>query len=151
MKSRFGFDNSGFLSHLENRGFYVARQSTANYCQTPLSLSSSLNAVYLDELVQGIGRDQTSLRGFIGKSNVAATLRTLGYKFVTFATGFDPTDHPDADVYLSPHRYWNGFERMVVDVTPLHVIWPNPENLNIPTRLRQRTLFLLEPSRDCDR
>ena len=79
MKSRFGFDNSGFLSHLESRGFYVARQSTANYCQTPLSLSASLNAVYLDELVQGDrGRDQTALVGFIGKSNVVATLRPLG-------------------------------------------------------------------------
>ena len=33
---------------------------------------------------------------------------------------------------------------MVVDVTWLHVIWPNPENLDIPMRLRQRTLLLLD-------
>ena len=37
-----------FLKRLEQKGFYVARRSTANYCQTPLSLSSSLNAVYLN-------------------------------------------------------------------------------------------------------
>ena len=78
--------------------------STANYCQTPLSLSASLNGVYLDELVKGLGPDQTELSDLIGKSNVVETLRPLGYKFVTFATGFDPTEHPEADVYLSPHQ-----------------------------------------------
>ena len=144
MKSLFRFDNSSFLAHLEDRGFYVAQQSTSNYCQTPLSLSASLNGVYLDEMAKGLGPDQTELSDFIGNSNVMATLRPLGYKFVTFATGFDPTEHPEADVYLSPQRYWNGFERMVIDATWLRVIWPNPEQLDPATRSRQRTFFLLD-------
>ena len=105
MKSLFNFDNSSFLDHLEKAGFYVAHQSTANYCQTPLSLSASLNAVYLDDLVKGLGHDQTELSDLIGKSNVVETLRPLGYKFVTFATGFDPTEFPEADVYLSPEPH----------------------------------------------
>src|SRR5262245_14735263 len=42
MKSHFDFDNTDFLDHLERKGFYVARNSTANYCQTPLCVSSSL-------------------------------------------------------------------------------------------------------------
>ena len=103
MKSHFDFDNTAFLEHLERKGFYVARRSTANYCQTPLCLSSSLNATYLDELVKGLGNDQTELSDLIGRNNVVASLRPLGYQFVTFATGFDPTEHPEADVYLSPH------------------------------------------------
>jgi hypothetical protein len=144
MKSLFDFDNSSFLAHLEDRGFYVARKSTANYCQTPLSLSASLNAIYLDELVKGLGKDQTELSDLIGKSNVMETLRPRGYKFVTFATGFDPTEHPEADVYLSPQRYWNGFERMVIDATWLRVIWPNPAQLDPVTRSRERTLYLLD-------
>jgi hypothetical protein len=144
MKSLFDFDNSSFLADLEDRGFYVARQSTSNYCQTPLSLSASLNGVYLDELVKGLGPDQTELSDLIGKSNVVATLKPMGYKFVTFATGFDPTEHPEADVYLSPQRYWNGFERMVIDATWLRVIWPNPEQLDPATRSRRRTFFLLD-------
>ena len=55
MQSHFGLDNTAFLEHLERQGFYVARRSTANYCQTPLCLSSSLNATYLDDLVKGLG------------------------------------------------------------------------------------------------
>jgi hypothetical protein len=41
MQSHFGLDTTAFLEHLERQGFYVARRSTANYCQTPLCLSSS--------------------------------------------------------------------------------------------------------------
>jgi hypothetical protein len=100
--------------------------------------------VYLDELVKGLGPDQTELSDLIGKSNVVETLRPLGYKFVTFATGFDPTEHPEADVYLSPQRYWNGFERMVIDATWLRVIWPNPGEIDPATRSRQRTFYLLD-------
>jgi hypothetical protein len=144
MKTHFDFDNTAFFERLEKKGFYVARQSTANYCQTPLSLSSSLNAVYLDDLVRGLGPDQTELTDLIGKSNVLASLRRLGYKFVSFATGFDPTDHPDADVYLSPHSFSSGFERMVIDITPLRMVWPNPRNSNPSNMSRQRTIYLLE-------
>ena len=144
MKALFNFDNSPFLSHLEKIGFYVARKSTANYCQTPLSLSASLNSSYLDKLVKGLGHDQTELSDLIGKSNVVETLRPLGYKFVTFATGFDPTEFPEADIYLSPERYWNGFERMVIDTTWLRVIWPNPAHLDRTMQSRQRTFFLLD-------
>ena len=78
MKSLFDFDNSAFLEHLERKGFFVARRSTANYCQTPLCLSSSLNATYLDELVKGLGNDQTELSDLIGKNNVVASLRPAG-------------------------------------------------------------------------
>lgn len=100
--------------------------------------------MYLDDLVKGLGPDQTELSDLIGDSNVMASLRPLGYKFVTFATGFDPTEHPSADLYLSPHSYASGFERMVIDATPLRVLWPSAEHLDPAMRLRQRTLFLLD-------
>ncbi len=151
MKSVFGFDNSPFLADLEKQGFYVARQSIANYCQTPLSLSGSLNAVYLDELVKGLGTDQTELGDLIGKNNVVATLKSRGYRFCTFATGFDPTEHPEADVYLSPHPFSNGFERMVVDMTPLRFLWPNPRNLEPTDMSRERTVYLLDHIADIAR
>ena len=46
----------------------------------------SLNArCILDDLVKGMGPDQTELSDLIGRSNtVMASLRPLGYKFVTF-------------------------------------------------------------------
>jgi hypothetical protein len=143
MKDLFDFDNSAFLNRLETEGFFIARDSTANYCQTPLSLSASLNSVYLDDLVKGLGPDQTELSDLIGKNNIVASLRPLGYKFVTFATGFDPTEHPEADIYLSPHSFASGFERMVIDITPLRWVWPNPKDSRAKDMSRQRTFYLL--------
>ena len=55
MNDLFHFDNSPFLDRLELMGFFVAHGSTANYCQTPLSLSSSLNFEYLDDLGKEFG------------------------------------------------------------------------------------------------
>ena len=92
MQELFNFDNSAFLERLRHKGFFVARGSTANYCQTPLSLSSSLNLDYLDDLVKGLGSDQTALHELIARNRLAETLRPLGYSFVTFSTGFEPTD-----------------------------------------------------------
>ena len=90
MKSFFDFDNTPFLDRLEKQGFYIARDSIANYCQTPLSLSASLNAVYLDELVQGLGPDQTQLSDLIGKSNIVATLRAARLQVRDLRDGIRP-------------------------------------------------------------
>jgi hypothetical protein len=144
MKSLFDYDNSAFLEHLAQKGFYLARQSTANYCQTPLCLSASLNCVYLDDLVKGLGSSQTELADLIGNSNVVASLRPLGYKFVTFATGFDPTEHPEADVYLSPTIYISEFDRMLIDMTPLRRIWPKGGWFDQYTQARERVFYLLD-------
>ncbi len=144
MKSLFDYDNSGFLERLERKGFYLARRSTANYCQTPLCLSSSLNSSYLDEMVKGLGTDQTELAQFIGKNDVVASLRPLGYRFVAFATGFDPTEHPEADIYLSPHVLVSNFERMLIDMTPIQRILPSPRWEDQFTLARQRILYLLD-------
>jgi hypothetical protein len=51
MRRLFDYDNSPFLESLERKGFYVARRSTANYCQTPLSPSSYLNMSYLNNII----------------------------------------------------------------------------------------------------
>jgi len=103
----------------ERKGFFVARGSNANYCQTPLSLWSSLNLEYLDDLFKGLGKNQAKLRELIDRNNLAATLHHLGYKFVTFSTGFDPTDLTDADRYLSPYEQFTGFQRFLIDQTLL--------------------------------
>jgi hypothetical protein len=144
MKEQFDLDVSGFVDHLERRGFFVARNATANYAQTPLCLSSSLNGTYLDEMVRGLERDQTALKDFIGRNDVVATLRPLGYRFVTFATGFEPTEHPQADRYLSPRPYMTEFQRMVVDLTPARAVWPDPRQLDPFQMARERSRYLLD-------
>jgi hypothetical protein len=144
MKSHFGFDNTAFLEHLEREGFYVARKSTANYGQTPLCLSSSLNAKYLDELVKGLGTDLTALRDLIGRNDVVASLRPLGYRLVTFATGYDPTEPAESDLHLSPYRRTTEFWRMVVDMIPSRAVLPQPEIIDQFWHARLRITYLLD-------
>ena len=144
MSELFGFDNRPFLERLERKGFYVARQSTANYCQTPLSLSSSLNAVYLNGLIPAASHDKSQLGPWIGDGAVVRTLRGLGYRFVTFATGFAETEHPEADIYLSPSPYISPFHHMLLSHTPLGWFLPNSELCDAYTMTRERTEFLFE-------
>jgi hypothetical protein len=151
MKSHFDFDNTAFVEHLEQQGFYVARKSTANYCQTPLCLSASLNATYLDELVKGLGKDQTALRDLIGQNDVVASLRPLGYRFVTFATGFEPTEHLEADRLLSPYRPTTEFWRMVVDMIPAPAVSTQPMLMDQFQHARMRITYLLDHLPDITR
>src|SRR3972149_6277552 len=50
LQAYFQFDNSNFVSKLQEMGFYVARCGQSNYATTELSLASSLNLNYLDAL-----------------------------------------------------------------------------------------------------
>ena len=54
LKKNYGFDNTEFLTFLENSGFYVVNNSFSNYPTTIQSLSSSLNMEYLDVLTTGV-------------------------------------------------------------------------------------------------
>jgi hypothetical protein len=144
MLDLFGFDNRPFLKRLERRGFYIADRSTANYCQTPLSLSSSLNAVYLNGLIPADSRDKSQLTEWIGNGAVVQTLRGLGYRFVSFATGFEETDHPKADVYLSPSVHISNFHHMLISRTPLAWVLPSQSLRDAYTWTRERILFLID-------
>ena len=50
LASNFKYDNSAFISDLEKMGFYVADCSQSNYPRTDVSLGSSLNLDYLQNL-----------------------------------------------------------------------------------------------------
>jgi hypothetical protein len=144
MRDLFEFDNSPFLEHLERAGFYIARQSTSNYCQTPLSLASTLNAVYLNDLIPATTHDRTQLTEWISDAAVVRALKGLGYQFVRFATGFPETDDPQADHYLSPVPRISPFHYMLLTRTPLARLLA-PEGLHDGYLCsRERTLFLLE-------
>jgi len=122
----YGFDNSTFLSPLEERGFYVADKSVSNYPQTALSLASSLNFTYLDKIVEQIGaytNDRTPLELMISESKVSSFLRNNGYTSMAFETGYAPTDLTNADMYLSPSKWWKSseFQEALIALTPLHL------------------------------
>lgn len=144
MKELFDFDNEPFLRRLEEKGFYVARQSRSNYCQTPLSLCSTLNCEYLDEMIGSQARDVNPLFARIRDNLVVKTLRPLGYKFVAYATGFDPTECPEADLYLGPRHPADNFQALLIRTTPLRFMSGQGVFWDYYTSIRERTHFILD-------
>ena len=115
-------DNAEFIEYLSGKGFYVASESRSNYGQTFLSLASSLNMTYLDDLASRVGPDSRSRRpavNMIWYSAVVQHLKRLGYTTVAFSTGWWGTEITQADVYLSPRWEPDFFQRELMGMTPL--------------------------------
>ncbi|MGH2429031.1 MAG: hypothetical protein ACRDGV_09145 [Candidatus Limnocylindria bacterium] len=99
----YGFDNSAFYAALEERGFYVAAQSHANYIKTPLSLVSTLDMDYLNgealRASASSGGDNGPIhRALRGRLVVPSWLKELGYEYIQVANWWEPTrDNVDAD------------------------------------------------------
>lgn len=65
-------------------GFYIAGESLANRGWTALSLASSLNLVYLGQLVESKGPSNTDVGSTREAANcdlVLQRFRSLGYRF----------------------------------------------------------------------
>jgi len=152
LKNVYGYDNSDFLNSLKELGFYVADCSQSNYAQTEMSLASSLNYNYLEELgdqfTPAVG-DRSRLAYLIKHSALRRNLEAAGYKTVAFATGFDWTQLDDADYYLSPESNFaqlNEFEYLLINTTFARII----ENASLSEQnagselYRERTLFALD-------
>lgn len=123
MKS-YGYDNSGFLSELEARGFYVAQCSQSNYTRTELSVASSLNMSYIQELDSRFADPENTRRSRLWdtlKHNaVRYNLEQMGYQTVSFANGFAWSEMDDADVFLTPPPFSSGmteFETLFLQTT----------------------------------
>jgi hypothetical protein len=122
LRETYAYDNSEFSDFLEQRGFFVADLSLANYPQTDLSVASSLNLGYLDELAATLGpdtRDRRPLEGMIQDSSVVRFLKLQGYTVVALASGYSVTDLRTSDVHISPRRSWNELEIRLLCSTPI--------------------------------
>ncbi len=118
----FSFDNSGFLSGLEARGFVVAGRSYANYNLTHQSLASSLNFTLLDVIAKDIGgasSDREPLFGMIRENRAMAFLKGQGYKLVTVSSSIEPTDIRSVDRYFGFARSESEFRTVLLNTTPL--------------------------------
>jgi hypothetical protein len=133
LRQYYGFDNSGLIAFLRDRGFFVADQSRANYVMTYLSLCSSLNMAYLGQIgkllrEEKAGNAESSLVPLIRNNRVARFLRSIGYRYVLFRSTHRTTETSDiADVFYS----WRSpllsteFASMLVDTTALRVFVPS--------------------------
>ena len=118
----YGFDNREFVDFLRARGFYFAAESRSNYAQTYLSLASSLNQTYLDDVARRMGKESNNrqpLREMIATNRAAEVLHRHGYTFVVFSSGYTGTEIPGADVYIEAPTSLSEFQHLLLESTPL--------------------------------
>jgi hypothetical protein len=106
LRDFYSVDNGHFIRFLESRGFFVATSGHANYMQTGLSLASSLNMRYLDDLLQQNVRDSNDnspLRLLVQQSEVRRFLEAHGYQTVSFENSVSLTEWRNATVFITAH------------------------------------------------
>ena len=153
LKDVYDFDNAGFLSFLEEHGFFVAGQSRANYAQTVLSLASSLNMEYLGEVAEDVGESSQNVRPLarlVRHNQVRRLLEGLGYTVVALSTGYRRTELEDADLFLrAPEAGLTTLESLLIETSGLMTVYDLSPLLSFhpayPGYLshRSRTLFSL--------
>ncbi len=126
LRAFYGLQTQDFLSQLNKRDFYIADLSFANYCQTSLSLASSLNLTYLDAIARKMGKESANkkpLISMIQSSYATKFLKAQGYRFVFFDSGSMWTNTRNADIYMTPSTSLSEFENQLLDFTPLPVLF----------------------------
>ena len=145
LKEIYQSDNSELISFLQQAGFYIADQSTANYPQTFFSIASSLNSEYIDSTMSTPGAaadDRGALRTMIENSTTHSFLKGLGYQFVSFPSGWvGLSQHLPADLRLHEAATVSEFENMLIATTPLSRIFDRTIRTN---QHRREVLFALD-------
>lgn len=147
LQDLYHYDNSEFIAFLDGQGFYVAEQSRCNYVQTILSLPSSLNFSYLDDVAEKVGKEvQTNypLRVMLEQNRLGLFLKSQGYVIRNVPTGFFFTDKIEADMVDSPDWRMDAFQSQFFNITPLPMA-ADLLGLNGPFDIhRQRILYAFE-------
>ena len=94
LKEEFEYDNSGFTGYLKSKGFFVCQNCWANYYSSAHSIASSLNMVYLDDLISPqhqTDRDWKKIYGLIKNHQVGKILKLIGYKYYHLGSWWWPT------------------------------------------------------------
>ncbi|MFQ5922237.1 MAG: hypothetical protein ACE5M4_05285 [Anaerolineales bacterium] len=134
----YDLDSTDFIDFLKSRGFYVAEGSRSNYIQTALSLASSMNLDYVNDISDLLGEDSTNrgpLNARIHVNYAMDFLERVGYQLMAFNTGLVATSIEDVDVYLpsedNPYfrsslpETWllNPFEGLLLETTAISALF----------------------------
>ena len=94
LKEIYDYDNCEFTDYLMERGFYIASKSRSNYAYTEQSLASSLNIEYLNHPnCKTKPKNAKVLYQMIKSNKVMNFLKSRGYKFIHFGSGWGATNH----------------------------------------------------------
>lgn len=125
-RNEYGFDDSKFINSLVNMGFAIAKCSQSNYPNTGMSLSSSLNMDYLQNLSQVFNSKQSNVFYFakaLRENALERSLESAGYTTVAFESGF-PWAELSADHFIRAEKRFpiNEFDVLLVKTTFLRAL-----------------------------
>jgi hypothetical protein len=126
-KKYYNYDNSHFLDKLRGLDFYIADKGRCNYTWTFLSLPSSLNFTYLNDLANQVDINSADLRipyQMIKKNKITAYLKKHGYKYIHFCSTWGATlrnRYADIEVRNSSGIFRDEFLRILADTTVLKI------------------------------
>lgn len=136
LQELYAFDNAPFLSFLDQHGFVIVHESRSNYVQTSLSVASSLNMNYLQDLIPGSGVQgdaRLTLARMIRESAVIEFLRGQGYQVVAFASGYRPTELREADRFFArPQVAVNPIEGLLLETSAFAAYQEIARRLGLP-------------------
>ena len=95
LQELYNFDNSAYHRMLEDKGFYVAKDSMTNYPATALSLASSLNMRYHQIENPSTATEATDIYPLLKNNAVAQEFKNHGYKFIQLGSWFWQTAQGD--------------------------------------------------------
>ena len=125
LKQMYNYDNAPFLNYLKQKGFYIANNGSCNYCSTKLSLSSSLNMMYLDGIAKQVGEnsmDFRPLKNLISNNKVVNFLKKKGYSYYSYSSGYSFTEVTNSDVYLTKPGLLSEFHNILISTTIIPVL-----------------------------
>ena len=132
LQALYGYDNSNFISYLQNKGFVVPNNIHSNYPKTSLSIPSTLNMNYIQELTPGLEESHFwwLMSPLIDHSQVRTMLDDLGYESVSLATDWTITNNKTTDLYYQPASVQiSEFEKHILYNTPLSLTLPSIDRI----------------------
>ena len=128
LKTTSNYDNSEFINYLSDNGFFVHKESYANYAHSFVSIPSTLNMKYLNYLAEEVGdsRDQTIPYEMGSNNKVMNFLSLQGYTVANFDSGWGFTrDMKSAELQLcGDNQLFNSnFLIMLVKASALNPIY----------------------------
>ena len=143
LEELYKYNNTEFTSYLQDKGFCIAENSYSNYAQTALSLASSLNFEYVQELTDLKNTehaDRSPLANLVKDNRVRYFLSQHGYQILAFESGYSVTDWKDADIYITSSNRFNSFETMLISNSVTAIILDR----FVPSWYRNRLLLILD-------
>jgi hypothetical protein len=103
LKDYYKFDNTPFLKKLKSRRFSTAVDSRCGYAGTYLSLTSTLNMEYIDNLFPKLPVHKRSIYHLLQDHRVGRLLKALGYTYYHIGSWYEGTKrNPYADDEFRP-------------------------------------------------